>query len=73
MARIFIAERLFPESEVADALHLALASVHAMDFLLTWNCRHIAAAEVRRRAAAINTREGFGVPILCTPEELMEV
>jgi len=72
LARMYLAERLAPINEVNDALHLSLASVHGIDYLLTWNCRHIAAAEIRRRVAIINTREGNRVPILCTPEELME-
>ena len=55
---------------MTDALRLALASPHAIDYLVMWNCRHIAAARVRRQTAGINTREGFSIPILCTPEEL---
>jgi len=73
LARTYIREKLVPESEPVDALHLALASANDIDYLLTWNCRHIAAATVRRRIAAINVREGCSVPILCTPEELMDV
>jgi hypothetical protein len=39
---------------------------------VTWNCRHLAAASVRRRIVGLNAREGFAVPVICTPEELME-
>ncbi len=55
----------------ADALHIALAAVHGMDYLLTWNMRHIANAELRpglERACRIH---GYRPPILCTPDELM--
>ena len=44
-----------------------------MGFLVTWNCRHIAAARVRRIVETVNAERGFGTPEICTPEELMEV
>jgi predicted nucleic acid-binding protein len=72
LAARYIAEELVPKGEIYDALHLALASYHRIDYLVTWNCRHIAAASVRRRVAALNSKLGVGVPVLCTPEELME-
>ncbi len=72
LARTYLEEKLIPEQAELDALHLALASAHGVDYLLTWNCRHLAAAVVRRRLASINTREGFPIPVICTPEELME-
>ena len=62
---------LVPPNAAADAFHVAFASVHAVDYLLTWNCRHIANAE---RLPAIETflrDKGFPVPHVCTPEELM--
>lgn len=62
---------LVPPNAAADAFHIAYASVHDIDYLLTWNCRHIANAE---RLPAIETflaENGFPVPIVCTPEELM--
>lgn len=62
---------LMPPNAAADGFHIAYSSVHAMDYLLTWNCRHIANAE---RLPAIETflaDFGFHVPIVCTPEELM--
>ncbi|MEO8498549.1 MAG: type II toxin-antitoxin system VapC family toxin [Planctomycetota bacterium] len=55
----------------ADAFHVAFASVHALDYLLTWNCRHIANAE-RLPAIEVFLRDnGFAIPNVCTPEELM--
>jgi hypothetical protein len=62
---------LVPSNAAADAFHVAFASVHAVDYLLTWNCRHIANAE---RLPAIETflrDNGFSIPNVCTPEELM--
>jgi predicted nucleic acid-binding protein len=71
LAGIYIAERLVPPTKPFDALHLALASASGIEYLLTWNCKHLASAAVRKRAAAINLREGVPVPVICTPEELM--
>ncbi|MBI5153944.1 type II toxin-antitoxin system VapC family toxin [Candidatus Poribacteria bacterium] len=73
MAGIYLRELLIPESEPYDTLHLAYASVHAVDYLITWNCRHLASALVQRRIGAINKREGYPYPGICLPEELMEV
>lgn len=61
----------FPEVAADDAVHVAVATVHGMDFLLTWNCRHIANAEIVRRATAICSAKGYDMPRICTPEELM--
>lgn len=61
-----------PESARADALHLALATSHRMDYLVTWNCRHIASARVRKTVREINEKYGLMTPIICTPEELLE-
>jgi hypothetical protein len=61
------------DSSEPDAYHLALAAWHGMDFLVTWNCRHIAAAKVRLIVEAVNRERGIGTPEICTPEELMEI
>jgi hypothetical protein len=73
IARAYVRLRMIPESVDYDALHLAIASIHAVDYLLTWNCRHLAAATVRRQIAEFNTSEGLATPLICTPEELMGV
>jgi len=52
-------------------LHVALATVHGMEYLLTWNCRHIANARVRLRIESACRAKGFDPPVICTPEELM--
>ncbi|OQW87998.1 MAG: hypothetical protein BWK78_08625, partial [Thiotrichaceae bacterium IS1] len=55
-----------------DALHIAVAIFHDIDYLLTWNCRHIANAEIHRQIAKLGFQQGYGeMPILCTPYELM--
>jgi predicted nucleic acid-binding protein len=71
LARFLVKKRILPAKAGADALHIALAGVHGMDFLLTWNCRHIANAEMRFRVEGALRACGFDPPALCTPEELM--
>lgn len=60
-----------PPGAADDALHLALAVVHGMDFLLTWNCRHLANAELTFGIQQALTGRGYRSPVICTPEELM--
>ncbi|MEW6609540.1 MAG: type II toxin-antitoxin system VapC family toxin [bacterium] len=60
-----------PETAREDALHISLATVHGMDYILTWNCRHIANAEIRSLVTSICISQGYVSPVICTPEELM--
>lgn len=62
-----------PEKTATDAAHIATASVHAMDYLLTWNCTHIANAEIYKKVQRVCKTKGFTCPVICTPEELMGV
>jgi hypothetical protein len=62
---------LIPRKAAADAAHIAVAAVHGMDFLLTWNCRHIANAMIADRVRAVCRERGCKSPIICTPHELM--
>jgi len=66
-----LASRLIPAKAEADAAHIATAAVHGMDFLLTWNCRHIANAAIVEKLRLICEEEGFPAPVICTPHELM--
>ena len=59
-----------PSTAVPDAAHIAAAVVHGCDYLLTWNIRHIANAQLRRVVEAIVERNGYAKPTICTPEEL---
>jgi hypothetical protein len=54
-----------------DALHIAVAAVHRIPYLLTWNCRHMANATMRRQIEGVCASKGFKAPIICTPEEMM--
>jgi hypothetical protein len=56
---------------VRDAAHIAVAAVNNMDYLLTWNCKHLANAQIIRRISVVCNNEGYSMPVICTPEELM--
>jgi predicted nucleic acid-binding protein len=61
-----------PPRAALDAAHIALAAVHGMHYLLTWNCTHIANALFRSSIEAICRERGYEPPIICTPDQLME-
>lgn len=65
-----LAAKVVPQKAAEDAIHISIATVHGMDFLLTWNCRHIANAEIRQRLVDSMLERGYLLPIICTPEEL---
>jgi hypothetical protein len=60
-----------PAKADVDAVHIAAATIHGMDYLLTWNCKHIANAQIQRKLAEISFDSGYELPILCTPYELL--
>ena len=72
LARAILASGLLPRRAAIDALHLSVATVHELDYLLTWNCKHLANQHVLPRLAVLVERLGLALPIVCTPEELME-
>jgi predicted nucleic acid-binding protein len=68
----YLAQKVpLPKKAVADALHIATAVRHGIDYVLTWNCTHIANAELRPRIDRACTVQGYAPTILCTPEELI--
>ncbi|BAU11759.1 hypothetical protein LEP3755_22620 [Leptolyngbya sp. NIES-3755] len=67
----FLTRSSLPPKARVDAIHIAAATVHGMDYLLTWNCKHIANAQIQRKLAEISHDSGRQLPILCTPNELM--
>ncbi len=71
LAAALIAESALPATAQDDAAHIALAAVHGMDYLLTWNCRHIDNAETKPVIRSVCVRHGYACPEICTPEELM--
>jgi predicted nucleic acid-binding protein len=72
LARRLLAARGLPQKAAADALHIAVASVHGMDYLVTWNCKHIANARMLRFVTETCRVAGYEPPVICTPEELAE-
>jgi len=67
----YIRYRLMPADPGGDAMHLALASYHKCDFLVTWNCQHLANANKFGHIRRVNTMLGLFVPALVTPLELL--
>ena len=63
---------VLPVTADRDAAHIAIATVHEMDILLSWNCRHIANAAIQARLRQLAHAVGCVLPEICTPEELMD-
>lgn len=72
LGRRLVAAGGLPSKAEADALHIAIAAVHGIDYLLTWNCTHIANARMRGKIERLCREAGYDPPMLCTPMELME-
>ena len=63
---------IVPKKADVDAMHISIAVTNGMDYLLTWNCAHIANAAMRLRIEDVCRAAGYSPPVICTPEELME-
>ncbi len=73
LAGMFLRNLVMPPTAADDALHVAIAATRQMDYLLTWNCRHIANATARPKLEGLCLAAGYRCPIICTPPELMSV
>jgi len=71
LAAVYLQEIPLLGAAARDALHLAVASTTGMDYLVTWNCTHIARGEVKKAVERINDMGEIGTPTICTPEELL--
>jgi hypothetical protein len=71
LAGLFISEGGIPPAAEADALHVAVAAVQGIDYLLTWNCRHIDNARAKPLLRSICAVAGYVCPEICTPMELL--
>ncbi|MCY3018379.1 MAG: type II toxin-antitoxin system VapC family toxin [Planctomycetota bacterium] len=71
IADVYIKHMVMPADPSGDALHLALASFHRVDYLLTWNCRHLANANKFNHIRRVNMLLGLPTPVLVTPLELL--
>ena len=72
LAEELVAANAIPERKAEDAAHIAIAVTNGVDFLVTWNCRHIANAAMRSEIERVCRRAGYEPTIICTPDELME-
>ncbi len=62
-----------PEKASVHALHISIAATNSIEYLLTWNCTHIANPALRKRIERVCLEEGYDPPVVCTPLELMEI
>lgn len=69
--RVYIDHKLMPAKPQGDAEHLALASHHQCDFMVTWNCKHLANPNKARHVQRINATLGLHVPVIVTPRDLL--
>ena len=63
---------LIPRKAASDAIHIAVASVHGMDYIVTWNFKHISNPFFRERLRDMVMADGFRLPVMCSPEELIQ-
>jgi len=73
LARALITEGALPQKAQADALHIAIATVHRVNYLLTWNCRHIDNPATKPLVREVCASQGYVCPEICTPFEIMEL
>jgi predicted nucleic acid-binding protein len=71
LADQFLMKSNLPPKAADDALHIAAATVYGLDYLLTWNCKHIANAQIQKKLFQISFDAGYELPTICTPYELM--
>lgn len=70
LAQQYLDHGYIPQAEVRDSLHIAVAVIWKVDYLLTWNCKHIANAHALRQLRKFSENQGHEFPQVCTPEEL---
>ena len=71
LAAAFLTAAALPARAAIDAAHIAIATLHGMDILLTWNCAHIANAIMRPKIEEVCRSHDYEPPVICTPEELV--
>lgn len=67
-----MSRKILPPKAVVDALHIALVAHHGIQYLLTWNCKHIANAKILPRVHDVLMDMGYPIPLICTPEEMVD-
>ena len=71
LAEALLADGVLPRKAATDALHIAMSTVHELNVLLTWNCKHLANAEILGEVGRVIRSRGYEPPVICTPDELM--
>jgi len=72
IAKEIMARAILPPKALFDALHIAITAHHRIEYLLTWNCRHIANAKILPRIHSVLNDLSIPIPIICTPVEMVE-
>lgn len=72
IANEIMSRAILPPKASIDALHIAMVAHHRIQYLLTWNCKHIANARILPRIHDVVTDLGCPIPIICTPEEMVD-
>lgn len=72
LAQAIMDAGVLPQKAVRDAAHIAVAAAHSVQYLLTWNCKHLANAQISRRIGRVCNSRGLEMPTICIPEELLE-
>ena len=72
IAQEIMSRAILPPKAAADASHIAMVAHHGIDYLLTWNCKHIANAKILPRIHEVLTDLGCSIPMICTPEEMVD-
>lgn len=73
LAESLLAGVPLPKKSTIDALHISVAAVNGIEYLLTWNCKHIANPSLRPRIEQLCREQGYEPPVICTPQELLEI
>ena len=73
LADALVAGVPLPEKAAIDALHISIAAVNGIEYLLTWNCKHIANPSMRPNIEHICRKAGCEPPVICTPQEMLEI
>jgi hypothetical protein len=71
LTQILLKQKVLPRKAARDAGHIAVSAVHGMHFLLTWNCAHLANAQIFEAVDAVCAVAGYKCPVICTPAELL--
>ena len=71
IADYLLTKQIIPTKAADDAVHIAVASVHKIDYLVTWNCKHLANPRNWRRISDCVAKFGYRATVICTPEDLI--